>query len=61
MPVENSRIFKAACEKAGVPVEYAEYEKGAHGVGLAQRDPILSKWPEKLEAWLKGRGLLEKK
>jgi acetyl esterase/lipase len=61
VPVENSRMFKAACEKAGVPVEYAEYEKGAHGVGLAQGDPILKKWPDKLEAWLKGRGLLEKK
>jgi acetyl esterase/lipase len=61
VPIENSRMFKAACEKAGVPVELVEYEKGAHGVGLAQKDPILSKWPDKLEAWLKGQSLLEKK
>ena len=61
VPIENSRMFKAACEKAGVPVELVEYEKGAHGVGLAQKDPILSKWPDKLEVWLKGRGLLDRK
>ena len=58
VPIENSRMFKAACEKAGVPVDLVEYEKGPHGVGLAQKDPVLSKWPDKLEAWLKGRGLL---
>jgi acetyl esterase/lipase len=61
VPIENSYLFKAACEKAGVPVELVEYEKGPHGVGLAQKDPILSKWPEKLEAWMKGRGLLPEK
>ncbi len=61
VPIENSRMFKEACEKASVPVEYVEYEKGPHGVGLAQKDPVLSKWPEKLEAWLKARGVLEKK
>ncbi|MFL5342392.1 MAG: alpha/beta hydrolase [Gemmataceae bacterium] len=60
VPVENSRMFKAACEKVGVPVELVEYEKGRHGVGLAQNDPVLSKWPQKLEAWLKARGVLEK-
>jgi acetyl esterase/lipase len=61
VPIENSRLFKAACEKAGVPVELVEYEKGPHGVGLAQKDPILSQWPAKLESWLKDRGFLEKK
>jgi hypothetical protein len=52
-------MFKAACEKAGVPVDLVEYEKGPHGVGLAQKDPILSKWPEKLETWMKSRELLK--
>ena len=61
VPIENSRLFKNACEKAGVPVELVEYEKGPHGVGLAARDPILSQWPEKLEEWLKKRHLLDKK
>jgi acetyl esterase/lipase len=64
VPVENARMFKAACEKHGVPVEYVEIEKGQHGVGLAQGKnftPELNAWPEKLEAWMKKRGLLEKK
>lgn len=61
VPIENSRLFKAACEKVGVPVELVEYEKGPHGVGLAPKDPILSKWPEKLEEWMKKGHLLEKK
>jgi acetyl esterase/lipase len=58
VPIDNSYLFKEACEKAGVPVKLVVYEKGPHGVGLAQKDPILSKWPEELEAWMKGRGLL---
>jgi acetyl esterase/lipase len=61
VPIENSYMFKEACEKAGVPVKMKEYQKGRHGVGLAQKDPILSKWPEELEAWMKGRGLLPRK
>jgi acetyl esterase/lipase len=61
VPIENSYMFKKACEKAGVPVKMAKYEKGRHGVGLAQKDPILSKWPEELEAWMKARGLLPRK
>ncbi len=62
--VENSRLFKAACEKAGVPVELIEYEKGPHGVGLGNGKglpPDLKTWPDKLEAWMKTRGLFEKK
>lgn len=62
VPIENSRLFKAACEKAGVPVELVEYEKGAHGVGLGLKSKLpLAEWPTKLEAWMKKRGLLEKK
>jgi acetyl esterase/lipase len=56
--IANSRMFEEACKKNGVPVESAYYQKGRHGVGLAPGDPILSHWPEKLEAWLKGRGML---
>jgi acetyl esterase/lipase len=62
VPIENSRMFKEACEKAGVPVELAEYEKGAHGLGLGNNAPSDYKtWPDKLEAWMKKRGLMEKK
>ena len=57
--IENSRRFKAACEKNKVPVELVEYEKGAHGVGLGLKSGLpLADWSNKLEAWMKGRGLL---
>jgi dipeptidyl aminopeptidase/acylaminoacyl peptidase len=61
VPIANSYMFKEACEKAGVPVKMVQFQKGRHGVGLAQKDPILSKWPDQLEVWMKGRGLLPEK
>jgi acetyl esterase/lipase len=57
---ENSILFYMALRKAGVPAELHIYEKGAHGVGLAQNDPVLSSWAERLKAWMKSRGLLNK-
>jgi acetyl esterase/lipase len=59
VPVENARLFKAACDKHGVPIEYVEYEKGQHGVGLGLRTNLpLADWSVKLEAWLMSRKLL---
>ncbi len=57
---ENSILFYLALRKAGVPAELHVYEKGNHGVGLAPKDPVLSTWPDRLNAWLDGRGLLKK-
>ena len=62
VPIENSRMFKAACEKAGVPVELVEYQKGQHGVGLGLNTELpLAGWSVKLDEWMTKRGLLEKK
>jgi acetyl esterase/lipase len=58
VPSENSVLFYLALRKAGVPAELHIYEKGQHGVGLAPTDRILSSWVERLEGWLKTRGLL---
>lgn len=59
--IENSRMFKAACEKAGVPVELVEYEKGQHGVGLGLNSKLpLAGWSVKLEEWMAKRGLIKK-
>jgi acetyl esterase/lipase len=58
VPPENSILFYMALRKAKVPAELHIYEKGPHGVGLAQKDPILSTWSGRLADWLKGRGLL---
>ena len=60
VPPENSVLFYLALRKAKVPAELHIYEKGAHGVGLAQKDAILSSWSGRLEGWLAGRGLLRK-
>lgn len=56
---ENSILFYLALRKAKVPAELHIYEKGRHGVGLAQKDEVLSSWPDRLAAWLKSRGILE--
>jgi acetyl esterase/lipase len=58
VPAENSMLFFMALRKAGVPAEIHIYEKGPHGVGLAQTDEALSTWPARLADWLRGRGLL---
>src|SRR5260370_36517140 len=58
VPAENCVQFYLACRKAHVPVEMHIYEKGAHGVGLAPKDPVLSTWPDLLATWMKQQGLL---
>jgi acetyl esterase/lipase len=60
---ENSVLFYLALRKAKVPAELHIYEKGPHGVGLAQRitnNPGLSKWSDQLADWMSTRGLLAK-
>jgi hypothetical protein len=61
VPPENSVLFYLALRRANVPAELHVYEKGRHGVGLAQNDPTLSSWPGRLANWLKGREILTKK
>lgn len=58
VPPENSILFYLALRRAGVPAELHIYEKGSHGVGFAPDDPVLSTWPERLEDWLRNRGVL---
>ncbi len=58
VPVENSVLFYLALRKAGVPAEMHIYERGNHGVGLAQKDPVLSTWPDRLADWLRNRGAI---
>jgi acetyl esterase/lipase len=57
----NSALFYLALRDAGVPAELHIYEHGRHGFGLAPEDPVLSTWPDHCIAWLRGRGLLEKR
>jgi acetyl esterase/lipase len=62
---ENSLLFYMALKKAKVPAEMHLYEKGHHGVGLANDPkwekgvPNIRTWPERLEGWLKLRGYVK--
>lgn len=57
VPVENSVNFYLALRRAGVPAEMHIYLKGHHGVGLAEKDPILKTWTEHLSDWMTLNGL----
>ena len=59
VPAENSIYYYIALRKAGVPAEMHIFEKGPHGVGLANDDPALSEWSKLLANWLRGRGVIK--
>jgi acetyl esterase/lipase len=59
VPAENSVYYYIALRKAGVPAEMHIFEKGPHGVGLANDDPALSEWSKLLANWLRGRGVIK--
>ncbi|MBL9188898.1 MAG: alpha/beta hydrolase [Opitutaceae bacterium] len=55
VPVENSLLFAAACQRAGVPFSLHVYEKGAHGLGLGRPERPAPPWAEQLLYWFKER------
>lgn len=59
VPPENSVHYYLALRKAGVPAEMHIFEKGAHGVGLANDDAALSEWSKLLANWLRVRGVVK--
>ena len=59
VPAENSLHYFLALRQAGVPAEMHVFEKGPHGVGLANDDAALSSWSVLLATWLRGRGLIK--
>lgn len=56
VPAENSLYYLLALRKAGVPSEMHVFEKGPHGVGLANDDALLAPWSTLLANWLRLRG-----
>jgi acetyl esterase/lipase len=52
---QNSMLFAMALQKNGVPYELHIYEKGTHGIGLANGHP----WTEQCLRWLKARGFIK--
>lgn len=59
VPAENSLYYFLALRKAGIPAEMHVFEKGPHGVGLANDIPALSPWSSLLATWLRGRGVIK--
>lgn len=56
---DNSVQLFLALRHAGVPAELHVYEKGGHGYGLRpQMEFPVTTWPDRCEAWLRGRKLL---
>lgn len=58
VPCTNSLLFALALRKAGVPVALHLFERGTHGFGLAEEDPVLSVWPALCARWLEVRGFV---
>ncbi len=59
VPAENAVQYYLALRQAGVPAEMHVFEKGPHGVGLANNDPALSAWSGLLTNWLRVRGVIK--
>ena len=57
--MENSVHYFLALRQAGIPAEMHVFEKGPHGVGLANDDAALSPWSALLATWLRGRGVIK--
>ena len=56
VPIANSVLFYQALIANHVPAEMHIYRHGAHGIGLAQADPLLSTWTDLLYAWMRSNG-----
>ncbi len=52
VPVQNSLVYYEACVEHGVDVEMHLFNKGRHGLGLAQSTPGASSWPGLCRQWL---------
>jgi acetyl esterase/lipase len=59
VPPENSVHYYLALRRAAVPAELHIFEKGVHGVGLANDDQALSEWSTLLANWLRVRGIVK--
>jgi acetyl esterase/lipase len=59
-PVENSLVYYAALQKAGVPAEMHVYVKGGHAFGLRPTESPVTRWPQLVETWLESIGIISK-
>jgi acetyl esterase/lipase len=61
VPVENSLLFAGALRKAGVPFDLHVYQKGRHGIGLADKPPFANvhPWAKDCLFWLREQGFVK--
>jgi acetyl esterase/lipase len=59
--VQNSLEFAAALQRNAVPFDLHIYQKGRHGIGLADKYPFsnVHPWARDLVYWLKAQGFVE--
>ena len=59
--VGNSMDFAAALQRNGVPFDLHVYQKGRHGLGLADKPPFANPhpWAKDLIFWLKEQGFVK--
>ena len=60
VPVENSLLFTSALRKSKVPFSLHIYQKGRHGIGLADKPPFNNThpWAKDLVFWLTEQGFI---
>ncbi|HEV7219436.1 MAG: alpha/beta hydrolase [Terriglobales bacterium] len=56
--IENSLVYYAALQKAGVPVEMHLYAHGGHAFGLRRTKLPITGWPQLVETWLRTIGMI---
>lgn len=57
--VNNSVVYYAALNKAGVSVELHLYPEGGHAFGLRHTKDPITEWPQLVEKWLRAIGIIQ--
>ena len=58
--LETALFYTKALNDARVPVELHVYPSGGHGYGLRPTEQTVTTWPQRVEDWMKSRGLLKR-
>ena len=56
--VDDSLVYYIALKNAGVPVEMHLYAHGGHAFGLRRTKLAVTGWPDLVETWLAGIGMI---
>lgn len=57
-PDSNTGEMYRACQDAGVPAELQIFDHGPHGLGIPHDDPMIAKWIDACEQFLKMQKIL---